>query len=384
MTLESKDVLFTGERFLPTCTGEIAYEHWHRYAFASSFATGRRVLDVASGEGYGAALLSGFASSVSGVDIDADTVRNATAKYSRCDNLQFLQASCTALPFADKSFDLIVSLETIEHIDAEAQNRMIHEFERLLSADGLLFISSPNKAVYSDARGCTNEYHVCELYREDLTRLLSRQFSTLRWFHQHIQFWSGIWNEEDSTGRVETWLSDGSAVMPFEPPDAMYYLVLATQNPNALPPSLPRGSLLSDCDNSVLRRFEANTKEVIRQYKLIDELSAGADKQTGHIQHLERLVRELYEGTDNQARHVQHLEHLVMERDSTIARISREFDELGHRTLQLQDEVLANKAKLETQRIDLADLAQSLRERETWSWWLRFPVRRLRAGGAKK
>ena len=30
----SADLSFTGERFLPSCEGEIAYEHWHRYAFA--------------------------------------------------------------------------------------------------------------------------------------------------------------------------------------------------------------------------------------------------------------------------------------------------------------------------------------------------------------
>ena len=49
---------FTGERFTPECEREIAYEHWHRYAFARSLARGRRVLDAACGEGYGSALLA--------------------------------------------------------------------------------------------------------------------------------------------------------------------------------------------------------------------------------------------------------------------------------------------------------------------------------------
>ena len=39
---------FTGERFVPNCSGEIAYERWHRYAFAR-FAAGKRVLDAACG-----------------------------------------------------------------------------------------------------------------------------------------------------------------------------------------------------------------------------------------------------------------------------------------------------------------------------------------------
>ena len=47
----ASDLTFTGERFLPACAGEIAYEHWHRYAFARQYAEGKRVLDAACGEG---------------------------------------------------------------------------------------------------------------------------------------------------------------------------------------------------------------------------------------------------------------------------------------------------------------------------------------------
>ena len=60
----SADLEFTGERYVPGTAGEIAHEHWHRYAFARRFVAGRRVLDVACGEGYGSALLSEAAASV--------------------------------------------------------------------------------------------------------------------------------------------------------------------------------------------------------------------------------------------------------------------------------------------------------------------------------
>ena len=63
----------TGERFLPEIDGAyISYEHWHRYLFASSFVAGKSVLDVASGEGYGSALLALTAASVVGVDVAED------------------------------------------------------------------------------------------------------------------------------------------------------------------------------------------------------------------------------------------------------------------------------------------------------------------------
>ena len=72
------DLAFTGERFLPDCQGEIWLEHWHRYHFAAALAPGRRVLDVASGEGYGSALLALSAREVVGVDAAADVVAHAT------------------------------------------------------------------------------------------------------------------------------------------------------------------------------------------------------------------------------------------------------------------------------------------------------------------
>ena len=50
---------FTGERFLPECAGEMVYEHWHRYLLAQRHVAGKRVLDAASGEGYGALSYSG-------------------------------------------------------------------------------------------------------------------------------------------------------------------------------------------------------------------------------------------------------------------------------------------------------------------------------------
>ena len=70
------DLEFTGERFVPGIAGEIAHEHWHRYAFARRCVAGKRVLDVACGEGYGSALLAGESTSVTGIDIDAGAIRS--------------------------------------------------------------------------------------------------------------------------------------------------------------------------------------------------------------------------------------------------------------------------------------------------------------------
>src|SRR5207237_10758999 len=86
----------------------------------------------------------------------------------------------------------VVSFETIEHIDGESQVRMREEFDRVLKPEGLVVLSSPNRAEYSDARETRNEFHVRELYRDELTRLLARHFVATRWFRQRVQCWSGI------------------------------------------------------------------------------------------------------------------------------------------------------------------------------------------------
>ena len=159
---------FTGERFLPSCSGEIAYEHWHRYAFARRFAHGKRVLDAACGEGYGTALLGAVAASVIGVDIDLATIAQARATYGEGTRVRFVATSCTGLPIPSASFDLVVSFETIEHLSGEEQPDMLAEFARVLAPDGVLIISSPNRRLYSDARNYVNPHHVQELYRHIL------------------------------------------------------------------------------------------------------------------------------------------------------------------------------------------------------------------------
>ena len=117
---------FTGERFVPQCQGEIAAEHYHRYFFASGFVAGKRVLDIASGEGYGTHILAQSAAHVTGVDISPEAVANATQKYAG-DRIAFLQGSAATIPLPDAAVDVVVSFETLEHLSE--QEDMLSEME---------------------------------------------------------------------------------------------------------------------------------------------------------------------------------------------------------------------------------------------------------------
>ena len=175
---------FTGERYVPSENGTIKYEHLHRYAVAQEFCLGKAVLDIASGEGYGAALLSNSAKVVFGVDIDSASIEHSKERYSNRENLDFILGSCAQIPLPDASIDVVTSFETIEHHDQHEQ--MMQEIRRVLKQDGLLIISSPNKLIYSDACNYQNPYHVKELYYQEFNDLLNSYFDNIWMYGQRI------------------------------------------------------------------------------------------------------------------------------------------------------------------------------------------------------
>lgn len=179
----------TGERFLPENVGEIALEHLHRYLLARELAQDKQVLDIASGEGYGSAMLAEVAAKVVGVDISADAVRHARLRYPHA-NLEYREGRADAIPLPDGSVDLVVSFETIEHHDRHVE--MMAEIRRVLRSDGVLIISSPDKREYSDIPRFANPFHVKELYRDEFEQLLGGSFRHVTIYGQRVCCGSAI------------------------------------------------------------------------------------------------------------------------------------------------------------------------------------------------
>src|SRR5262249_31722780 len=131
---------WTGERFLPWIKeSSVAYEHLHRYAYAAGLVKGKRVLDLASGEGYGSKILAGAAASVVGVEIDENAVEHASGKYGS-ETLRFVSGSIIAVPLADHSFEAVVCFEAIEHI--ADHEKLLTEVKRLLTPGGIFIVST--------------------------------------------------------------------------------------------------------------------------------------------------------------------------------------------------------------------------------------------------
>jgi len=263
---------FTGERFTPECVREIWYEHWHRYVFAREFAKDKRVLDAACGEGYGSALLAAGAASVLGVDIAEQAIAHARSRYGGRANLRFERGDCTALDVAAANFDLVVSFETLEHV--AAQEQLIAGFARALAPGGILIVSSPDKRTYSDASGFRNEFHVRELYRDELLALLEPHFAHVRLYGQKLLFQSAIWSTEQVPSRVATATvaAAGGEPKPGFDYAPLYFIAVFSNQPLAA--GLPDLALFGDREESVYQHYNGEVRKNIRAGGRIAELEA--------------------------------------------------------------------------------------------------------------
>lgn len=153
--------------------------HLDRYRFAAQRVQKKRVLDCASGTGYGTRMLreAGGAASVVGVDIERKAIEYAN-KNHRVDATSFICSSgdCLALPNA--SVDVVTSFETIEHVPDDVA--LVKEFQRVLKRDGVLIISTPNQWPLADT-----PYHVREYDRASFINVLDKRFACEELYNQN-------------------------------------------------------------------------------------------------------------------------------------------------------------------------------------------------------
>jgi SAM-dependent methyltransferase len=165
----------TGERTLPDVPEE---NYWFRrhlvvYEWIAARAHGRRVVDLASGEGYGSAVLARTAESVVGVEANPEAFEHARAKYR---NVRF-ERNMIELWTGD--VDCVVFLQTIEHVqDPDAVMAHVRE---LIGPGGVAYVSTPNVLTLAPpgAAKSGNPWHVREYRAEEYRALCERHFGSV-------------------------------------------------------------------------------------------------------------------------------------------------------------------------------------------------------------
>jgi len=107
---------------------------------------GQRVLDAGCGVGMYLVAFRRFTDAAYGVDLDPARITQAAKGSS---NVQV--ASVEALPFADGSFDVVLSHEVIEHVTDD--RAAVAEAVRVLRPGGRLAIYAPNRLYFFETHG---------------------------------------------------------------------------------------------------------------------------------------------------------------------------------------------------------------------------------------
>lgn len=273
----------TGERLIPE--GHIQTltygEHLSRYSSVVDIVKDRVVLDIASGAGYGTNLIAQHAKQVTGVDYSQDAIEYSKKLY-KSKNLNFIQADAQALPFEDSSVEVVVSLETIEHLNNP--EKFVKEVKRVLKPDGVFIVSTPNDDEYIEG----NEFHIHEFRLKDLRKLIGKYFSKSEFYYQGSYFAAGLYSEDVFTKGGE-WSGPVAKTFGQRSNKAIYFQAVAT---DATLPRLLETTIVADAwstkdDLSRDKDKQIDRRELVKQVE--ESLSSIKSLTESHTKMSEEL-----------------------------------------------------------------------------------------------
>jgi O-antigen biosynthesis protein len=305
----SEPLELLGEQYPSAASGEVKHEHYHRYFFALQFCDKKDVLDIASGEGYGSALLEKVAQEVLGVDLSPEMVSRATRNYGSA-RVSFSVGDCAAIPLSDASVDVAVSFKTLEHVTD--RKKFFGEIKRVLRPDGILVISSPNVEVQKDPAIEPRPANVDKLDGSDFCAILREHFSNYRLFGQRSVIGSAI--APDSSV-----LSEADRQQTFRAADSRVYSVLPGIGPPTYFIAVASDIALREIQHGLLddRPFLTNLYDLL-------------EKRAIAIRELDQLVRAAQDRLQQQLRdHESELTEVSSRASSALRELHSREDELA-------------------------------------------------------
>jgi 2-polyprenyl-3-methyl-5-hydroxy-6-metoxy-1,4-benzoquinol methylase len=186
---------------------------------------------------------SAGAESVTGVDLDPDTIEHARARF-QFGAVAFAVGDAEQLRL-DGPFDVVVSFETIEHL--QRPERLLASVGRMLNVDGTFLVSTPCRESGSLDGAPQNPFHVREWNQVEFSAMLESAFRSVTLYGQLIEFAKNRLPFNRTLARLVTSLVKRSRlrkmyscdVVPLEglPPAGLRicYLVAVCREPLCLP-----------------------------------------------------------------------------------------------------------------------------------------------------
>lgn len=145
--------------------------HCARYANILHLVKDKIVLDIACGEGYGAALLKkAGAKRVVAVDISAESIETAKKLFGEF-GVEYIAGDANTVSeiCGESLFDIVVSIETIEHI--KTPDIYLESIKKSAKSDAVFYITCPNDYWYYPQEQDSNPYHIRKYTLEDFQEL---------------------------------------------------------------------------------------------------------------------------------------------------------------------------------------------------------------------
>ena len=347
---------FTRERVIPEeVDADLWNEHFSRYALAARLSRGKRVLDIGCGTGYGTAELARAAARAVALDNSREALDYARLHYAS-ENVDFLQATCKELPFRDRSFDLVIAFEVIEHL--RGWRDFLSEMRRVLSDGAQCLISTPNKDYYTESRGPSGEnpYHGHEFAVDEFRKELSSVFphvSLLLQNHADGVLFQPTGSSSPPESRVENWTD--------RPEEAHFFLALCSHRTQATPGAVryvpSAANVLREREHHIRKLAE----EVALKNRAIDDLVQARDE-------LMDLFAEQKDQLEERNRWAANLNQELERARTLIDNLEVEMREQarGYETKidELEDD---SRERTEWYEAKIAELERDCRERAEWA-----------------
>lgn len=275
-------------------------EHEDRYRFICDTLYGN-VLDLACGIGYGAEILSKNSKiqSYLGVDISSEAIEYANHTY-KTNIASFLNASALTIDLTNKSFDFIISFETLEHINEYQE--VLNNFSKWLKDDGILIGSVPeaNWESSCDNTYGKNPYHVVQFDIDKIEESLKLNFKNIILFTNELAIGS-LFRKINFTGNDKINLSHSHF---FNKINGSLFFIASNReinfNENIFYPSmclveydklkvLPQSILVKERDDYIKK-----LKNLIEEYKKASSIQTYMiDERDLYIKKLEQIINEI-------------------------------------------------------------------------------------------